>query len=374
VTLAPDSAMPLVEYDLAGLVRLHVVGARGGEMAALRAQLDTAPTAPRGSPDLVVRFVERLEHGRLTALGGDSASSDEGFFVVDPHRGKRARIPFEAIGAQPELVVERGSRKVPLLEPIINLTLLAKGGLALHASAFGLSGVGSVVAGWPRGGKTTVLLAFAAHGGRIVADDWTYLEADSRSLHGAVERLHLSERHLRGLDMTRARLTRGERLRLRTEAGVRSFSGLLEDRPRSGSTAARTLRATAEGLAERLEVTATAERLFGDTGVGDAVSLDRIFLVLVSPARAVTVKRTDERTLARRLVCMLQVERAQFLEHYAKFGFAFPEARNALVEQATELELERLGAAVAHRPAYTVHHPEGADGPALVRAMRRYCD
>jgi hypothetical protein len=51
-----------------------------------------------------------------------------------------------------------------LLISILNLTMLAKGFLPMHASAFTYKNTGVVATGWAKGGKTETLFAFMANG------------------------------------------------------------------------------------------------------------------------------------------------------------------------------------------------------------------
>ena len=68
-------------------------------------------------------------------------------------RKSRARVllPLERAGAGCEIVAERGLAAVPHLVALVNLCALAKGALALHASAFTWNGTGVLATGWAKG-------------------------------------------------------------------------------------------------------------------------------------------------------------------------------------------------------------------------------
>lgn len=109
--------------------------------------------------------------------------------------------------------------------------------------------------------------------------------------------------------------------------------------------------------------------LFGESSCSLAGKVDRAFLLVSHEADDVTAEPVGSEEIARRMVFSLQHERLDFLSHYLKFLFAFPERRNELIEQAEELERELLVRALADKPAYIVSHPFPAPIPALFERM-----
>jgi hypothetical protein len=77
------------------------------------------------------------------------------------------------------------------------------------------------------------------------------------------------------------------------------------------------------------------------------------------------VQPIDPQEIARRMVFSLQYERRELMSYYMMYRFAFPEARNALIEQAEELQRAMLTRALAGKDAYAVHHPYPVPIPAL---------
>ena len=168
--------------DLQGLLTIGLVGADRREVALVTRQLGPLPRVDAAEPDLVIRFVDRLEvAGVLRPLGREAAYGDDGFVVLRGRRKTtvRVRVPIDDIGTIPiEIVAERGLSAVPFLLPIINLTLLSKGIVPVHASAFVTNGRGTLVTGWAKGGKSEALLAFAARGATYVGDEWVFVTGD----------------------------------------------------------------------------------------------------------------------------------------------------------------------------------------------------
>ena len=109
---------------------------------------------------------------------------------------------------------ERGVAAVPLLIPILNMTLLARGVLPLHASAFVHEGTGVVATGWSKGGKTEALLAFASRGAEYVGDEWVYVASDGARVHGIPEPIRIWRWQLRQLPEYERMIKPAERARL----------------------------------------------------------------------------------------------------------------------------------------------------------------
>src|SRR6266508_1771828 len=143
------------DFDLHGLVGIRVVDGTARDVAAVAAQLGPLPRRLDREPDIVIRFVDRLELGsRLRYLGArDAGWTDDGFFVLRSRKQPVVvRLPMGDIGGRCEIVSESGVPAIPFLIAILNLTVLGNGALPLHAAAFELDGVGTLVTGWSKGG------------------------------------------------------------------------------------------------------------------------------------------------------------------------------------------------------------------------------
>ncbi len=127
----------VVDYDLHGLADIRLLNASASDAAAVTRPLGPIQAPLTRAPDIIIRFEDRLPtSSRVRYLGVDEAGfTDDAFLVLRSRHKTRARvqIPVEQIGQQCEIVCESGLPAVPLLIPIINLTVLAKGALPLHA-------------------------------------------------------------------------------------------------------------------------------------------------------------------------------------------------------------------------------------------------
>jgi hypothetical protein len=197
----PARAAGVLDFDLHGLAAIRTVGATSADAVAVRRQLGPLEAIVDRAPDVVIRFVDRNERSsRLRYIGlDDAAFTDDAFLVLrSKHKSSaRVRIDFRQIGGPTEIICERGLAAVPLLIPILNLTLLAKGILPLHASAFVHEGTGVVATGWSKGGKTEALLGFAAQGAEYVGDEWVYVAANGARVYGIPPPVRIWEWQLR---------------------------------------------------------------------------------------------------------------------------------------------------------------------------------
>jgi hypothetical protein len=354
-----------VDYDLHGLAAVRLVGAGAGDAAAVDRQLGPIRATLERDPDVVVRFVDRLpDDGPIRLLGVDEAGFTRDAFLLLRSRRKaraRVRVPLEQVGGRCELVCERGLPAVPLLVAILNLTVLARGALPLHGSAFVHDGHGAVVTGWSKGGKTEAVLAFTARGARYVGDEWVYLDADGERVWGLPEPMRLWDWHLRQLPAVRARVGRADRARL---WALRALGG---------AARGRRARPVAALVDRRLHVDVAPGRLFAAEAIAPSAPFDHLFLVRSWERPDTVATPIAAHEIAERMRFSLQHERAPLASAYEHFRFAFPERRNELLETAAERERALLAQVFADKPAHVVEHPYPADLGRLFEVMSPLC-
>jgi hypothetical protein len=361
------SAAGVLDFDLHGLAAIRLIGSTPADAAAVARQLGPLHAIVDREPDIVIRFVERLERSaRVRYIGLDDAGfTDDAFLVLRAkHKSPaRVKIDFSQIGGPAEIVCERGVVAVPFLIPILNLTLLAKGTLPLHASAFIHEGTGVVATGWSKGGKTEALLAFAARGAEYVGDEWVYIGSDGAHVCGIPEPIRVWHWQLRQLPQYERMIKAGERARLRA----------LEVLLGAGSVWQRAGAPRVSALMKRQQyVDLAPQRLFGGLG-GMKAPFDRLFFLVAHDRPELTVEPIDPSEVARRMVFSLQHESLELTAAYLKYRFAFPESSGYLVEHAAAMQRDALMRVLAGKPAYVVHHPYPVSLAALFDSMNRYC-
>jgi len=367
-----------VDLSLHGLARLRLLDARPRDVAAVVRQVGPLQVPPEGEPDLVVRFVDRLPAWPGERLLGarEAAFSEDGFVVLRSKHKARARVlvPLHRAGTPGcELVAERGVPAVPLLVPLLNLAVLARGALPLHASAFRTAdGVGVVTTGWSKGGKTEALLAFCERGATYVGDEWLYLPGDGTAA-GIPEPIRVWDWHLDSLPGYRERLPWSSRARLAVLASGISVARRTPAEPRALSRLADRVAPLLEGQAH---VDLDPTTLFSAELGPLSTPVDRVFLVMSADRADVAVAPVDPAEVAARMAASLAFERLDLRGWYLRARYAHPEAAwsNAWLEGgAEERERELLGRFLDGVPAWVVEHPYPVDLTALHDAMAPLC-
>lgn len=369
---------PPVDFDLGGVVGIRLLDAAPGDVRAVDRQLGPIRSTLRREPDLLVRFVDRLDlSSPLRYLGReDAAFTDDAFLILrGKHKSRaRARVPLDRVGERCEIVCERGIAAVPLLVPILNLTALARGTLPLHAAAFVWKGTGVVATGWSKGGKTETLLAFGARGARYVGDEWVYLAPAGEGMFGIPEPVRLWSWHLDSLPEVRARLGAGARARLRAlswiHGGVRRAT---RDGERHRGAVYRTLNRLAPLLRDQLHVDVPPARLFSANGSAHARP-DLFLFVASHESPDVLVRPIDPGEVARRMVFSLQEEQEPLAAAYRRFRFAFPGSRNDVLERSRGMQERALAGALEGKPAFELLHPYPVSLPRLFEAAAPLCE
>lgn len=373
------------DFDLGGVVGVRALNPGPRELRALERQLGTEPTTLQREPDIHLCFAHRLaqDGSRLRLIGlEDAAFTDDAFLLLRGKSKTRALVtlPFEDIGRSPVLRCQRGLAAVPLLVSIVNATMLAKGYLALHASAFVHAGQGVIATGWSKGGKTEALLAFMAHGARYVADEWLYLAPGGRSMFGLREPIRLWSWQLASLPELRERVAATTRARLGVlDLLAAGLDRATADGARHGSGVMRTLNRARALVRKQLCADEPPEHLFpgalepapGTSNGGPRP--ERVLFVVSHGSPEIVIEPIDAAEVAERMCFSLAEEDQRLVSCYHKFRFAFPGRRNELIEEAAERRREMLHEALRGRRAYEVRHPYPVSLPALYRALEPYC-
>jgi hypothetical protein len=354
-----------IDYDVHGLAGVRVLDATPADAAAIDRQLGGLRAPLHRDPDVVVRFVDRLDvAGPVRLLGvAEAGFSDDAFLLLRSRHKARARVRLEVerIGRGCEIVSERGVPAIPLLVATVNLSVLANGALPLHASAFCHGSTGVVATGWSKGGKTESLLAFMSRGARFVGDEWVYIEPGGARVHGLPEPIRLWDWQVRQLPGVQERIDARDRARLRAL--------------RAGAAAARArgVDRVAALLERQLHVDVAPARLFDGPAIALSGGFDRLFLMHSWEAPEIRVQPVTGEEVAARMAASLEHERAPLTACYEQFRFAFPDRANPAIEDAPRRERALLERLLAGRAAYTVCHPYPVRLEGLFEAMSPLC-
>ena len=372
-----DRTSGQIDYDLHGFVGIRLLHATAKDAAAVAGQLGLPPVTLSREPDIVIRFVEDLPvTSPLRCLGvGDAAFTDDAFLILRARHKTRAKvqIPFERIGRACEIVCESGLPGVPLLIEILNMTMLAKGVIPIHASAFAYDGVGVLAVGWSQGGKTEALLAMMAQGAQYVGDEWVYVSRDGRTMYGIPQPIRVWDWHLQDMPAYKNRVGIGALLRLRALKAARFLGRTLSRGIAGRLMPVGTLNRFVALLDRQLNVDVSPSQLFGPEHGVKAATFDRLLLVVSHDLPGVMVEPVDPGEVARRMVSSLREERSRLMSYYQKFLFAFPGRVNPLLEQADEIHGLMLSRVFAGKPAYAIYHPYPMRLSCMFDTIRSLC-
>jgi hypothetical protein len=372
---APDATLTRFDYDLHGLVGIRLIGASPADRSAVDAQLGQVEGPLDREPDIVIRFVDRILVSSPVRLLGlsDAGYTEDAFLLL---RGKhktavRVQIPFDRIGHPCEIVCERGLPAVPLLIAIVNITVLARGGLAMHASAFRYADTDVLVTGWSKGGKTEVLLGFTANGARYIGDEWIYVSDHRERVYGIPEPIRVWDWHLQQLPQYWRGLRRRQRLQLRS---LRYLTEALGSLANPGNTNASKWQRRVGRLADLLErqryTHLEPRQTFGKNFGPLKGTIGKVIFVASHDSPGTTVERIAPDEVADRMIFSLEEERSGLMSYYRMFRFAFPEKVNSLLEAASDIEHERLRHFLKDKECFAVYHPYPPSIQELFDAVR----
>ena len=357
--------MTAIEYDLLGVVGVRLLDADERDAAMVDRQLGAIRARLDRPADLSIRFVDRLDLPplRFVDAGGSGWAGDAFVVLRSKHKAPaRVLLPLDRIGLEgAEITIQRGAPAVPYLTACVNLIALANGALPLHAAAFVERGIGVLVTGWSKGGKTESLLAFVSRGAEYVGDEWVYVLPNRAVMLGLPEPIRIWDWQLDQLPTVRRRVAVGDRVRL---GGVGIALAAMRRTPLRRRT----------GWLDVLErqrcVDIAPSHLLAAPTRRVPAPVDRVFFVGSHAASQITVRPVAGDEVARRMAGSLRYELLPLWTLYQEFRYAFPERRNELLERAPALQAELLGQMLDGRSCIGVEHPYPVDLRELHAAMR----
>jgi len=362
------------DFDLHGLASVRLIEATESDAAVVEKQLGFSAGESVDDPDIVIRFVDKLDvSSQIRYLEVDDVGfTDDAFLILRSKHKSRAlvQIPFDRIGERCEIVCERGLIQVPLLIPILNLSVLKRGVLPLHAAAFSWGNVGWVATGWSKGGKTETLLSFMENGAEYVGDEWVYLTGDGERMYGIPEPIRLWKWHLDHLPRVRVLFSKRERAKLSALGmvvrGIERWTG-------GTSLVRRSLGRAKPLLRKQLCVDASPYEIFGRNACRLSGVPNTILFVVSHESPEITVQSIEPDEIAQRMLFSLQYEYRNFLSYYQKFCFAFPNSSNDFIESFESKQRDLLGRVLARKRAYEVCHPYPVAIPELFETITKEC-
>ena len=363
--------MTATTYDIAGSLRLALLGADERTARLVRAQLDPyAPLPDDGAPaDIAIEATPNLAATRLLDIqrsaGDGLVTGYDGERVHVLYGGRTCAVPVVPADGTASFAYEPGfpiRRIFPLLRPALQLSLLAKQAAAVHAAAVVVDGGAVLFAGWAESGKTETALAFMELGAQFLSDKWTVVGAD-RTAAAFPVRVGIRRWTLAYLPRLRAALPRRAKAQLAVG--------------RLGTAGARPLRrvpalAQAVELAERVALAPSQVRgLYGQDAGGWSAPLRALVVLTTVPGREVAAEPADAEWAARRLARSAAFERRRLSELYARLRFARAADEPDPVEFAVGREVSLLREVLSAVPVVGVRAPFPCDPRRVAEAIAR---
>jgi hypothetical protein len=348
-----------IDYDIHGVVGVRLFDCPPAEAAAISRKFARLQRPLERDPDIVVRFVKHLEAPSLTYLGlNQYAYTDSDFYLVAEKTAAKTKICFQQVGSEVcEIVCEGGTEIVRLLTTLINFTAVKNDYVPLHASAFSYRGVGVLVSGWKKGGKTESLLAFAAQGARYIGDEWILLSGDGQKMCGIPGLIPLWDWHFKYLPYLRREVKREDRMMFTAVRWLDALQRAFPNGKLGNFLPLRFLRDALPKLKRRLNVALDPEVIFNPPLGWLSGCPDKIILAMSHTRGDIQIEAADPLQVAAHMSSSVEFEQLGFFKHYLAYKFAFPERQTDFMEQVAEKQRSILRRALAGKEAYVVAHP-----------------
>jgi hypothetical protein len=361
-------------YDWHGVVGIKVLDWKRSDIRNVETQLGLERAQLDRLPDLTIRYVDRLPlPGELTYLSDGAAFAGDAFVLTaGADRRPVMQVPFGSLGSKCDIMLVRGLSSIPLLVPILNLTALRTGYLPVNAAAFEYDGVGVLVAGGARGGKTGTLLAFMSQGATFVGDDWVLVHRDGRAMYGLPTPMQVNDADLRALPEYRARLDVRTKRRIRMMSSLLRLERCLPAHSSRTSIVARARARVRARLVAGLKAQVSPHLLFGAAARFGAGAPDIVFLARSVESPRISVSPIRPTDLVRRLVPLLEYEWRELDRYYTLFRAAFPGRRNEFIESKTEHLEAGLQFALKEKRTYEVSYPSAVPISDVLRTLEPF--
>ncbi|MGN6170119.1 MAG: hypothetical protein ACTHQQ_18400 [Solirubrobacteraceae bacterium] len=360
------------------------------QMDPLVALQTDRPFTLAGSPpagvvirDLPTPVAKELLAHRVTEL--HNAARDQMVTAFDGHelhlirRGRVSSIP-DPLRHRPAIIAcEARFPLEPLfgavVRPVLQLALLGRGCVAVHAASVEVAGRAVLLAGWSESGKTEIALALVEQGAAFLSDKWTVLDSDGGAstfpIGVGVRRwvLPYLPRLARSLPPAARRRFRAAALATIATRPARLATACAGAKGRAGELFERAL-----ALADRAALTPSELRAaYGQhDDPSRSVPLGLLVLLTNAPGGEVSVRPVSPEWAAARLARAAAYERRGFFSLLQRRSYAEPLVEADPVAEAIAAERGLLVPPIKEVPAIEVRTAFPSDPRAAAAAISRW--
>ncbi len=310
-------------------------------------------------PEIVVRFVDRLETSGLIFLGLNYAAFDkEKFYLIsDPVSKKKVSVPFDKIGQKLEIVCEKGVKSIPLLNHIVNFYLIKNNFVPIHSSGFYFDNKGILVMGWTKGGKTETLLSFANHGAEYVGDEWVVVKPDGSEMCGLHVPVTIWKWQLSYIKKIVKNIGLVNKIIFSTISILEAIDNISIMLKLGKTFPFKLLGQGLPHLRKLLKIRKSPEDLFKDKIRNGMIKLDAIVLALSQDSYEIVAKECEPEEIIKRMIHSNDYEQLPFFEFYKAFKYAFPERDNEFLDKIKVIHSNLLMNALKGKKSFQICHP-----------------
>lgn len=348
-----------VDFNLHNLFSIRLENPTPEAVQAVKNQIGVKPSNLNDEPDLTVQYVNRFKDSMYHLVMGKAGFINDDFYIMTGNglKDNRVQFPFESLGQPCKVICEIGTTEIPLLNLIINLRMLAKGLVPIHASAFVSEGVGVVVNGWPKGGKTSTLFSFLAHGAQFISDDWLFVDSNSK-IHGLMQPIKLSDWQFNQLPEYQSKITPKKKLTIQSIRLLDATMRAMPDSLRADFPPTKAFYKVLNRLNEsQRHVNLFPELLFGSGLASPTAQFDVLLLTLSQDSEDIVIEPMSSEIAIERLMAALQKEWMQWEDYYLQYLYAFPNRHNVAMDQSLKKQRELLEHILANKHIFAVNHP-----------------
>jgi len=348
-----------IDFDLFGIVRIRLENPSVDDIKSMKKQIGFEPSEIENEPDIIIRFTSDFVTQDFTFLDINSAgfTKDDFYLISGEKPFKKIKIPFEKIGSKIEIVCEHGMKSIPLLNHIINFTLLGKNYLPLHSSGMSFNGKGMLIMGWAHGGKTSALMSFAMHGARYVGDDWVILSPEENLMYGLPLPISIKEWQFSQIP----KLLPPKNAKQKMIFGIiHSIDFVHKCASKIGMNKIALINLLGDvlpTLKKQLKVQIPPGKIFGDRIEKNGTPLNFVLLTLSHGNEEIRIEECDWEEVVERMINSNKFEQISMFKFYEVFKFAFPNRKNEFLENSIQLQHQLLTKALMNIKSFKVLHP-----------------
>lgn len=346
------------DFNIHNIVTIRAVSEKISDLENISKKFNAFEGTFEDEPDITIHFHQNFDTPGLIFIGlNNSAFNEKGFYVLSNGRDEiKARIPFTELGDKCTIDCQSGD-EVPLLNYIINLRILKKNFIPLHASAFRYSGKTAVVMGWAKGGKTETLLAFANHGSEFIGDESLLISADGNQIFSLPSQVTIWKWQFKEIPDLLPKIPFQKKFLF---FFVMLMDFIYKSAEKTGLKNFFLFRLIKEGLPafkRQLFIRERPQDLFEGRIVKGAVKPDRLILILSHNSEEITVSNCEPSEISERMLNSNLYEFSYLLKFYDEFRYAFPGKNNDFIDNLRAHYTTLMKRAFGNIKSYKVLHP-----------------